>query len=329
MSHIEDRWKIEPDRQGKGKRWRVRYRTPAHEQRSASFHLLKDAQRFCREIDNQLSSGNWIDPNLGQEDFEQFARQWLNGRRDLAPKTFDLYSNLLRHHLIPHLQNVPIANISLNRADELIHTLQKNAVGQNTVRKAGTLLRQIHQASVEEGLIATNRLQNLRLPKEPKPEARFLTHDDLNFLLQNLKPEALPVVLLGALAGLRIGEVFGLQIADIDVTNNRITIRRQMQELKGKVTFRPPKTASGKRTIAIPEVLSNLLAPLITDRPKDESLFLIENSALMRPSNSRRRVWKPAVEAAELGQVLFMPSAIPVSLGLSKAADTCGSYSNG
>ena len=96
-----------------------------------------------------------------------------------------------------------------------------------------------------------------------------------------------------------------------------------MQELKGKVTFRPPKTASGKRTIAIPEVLSNLLAPLITDRSKDESLFLTKNGALIRPSNFRQRVWKPAVEAAELGQVLFMPSAIPVSLGLSKAADTC------
>jgi integrase len=78
-----------------------------------------------------------------------------------------------------------------------------------------------------------------------------------------------------------------------------------LDDMARLAAFRPPKTASGKRTIAIPEVLSNLLAPLITDRPKNESLFLTENGALMRPSNFRRRIWKPAVEAAELGQVPF------------------------
>jgi len=78
-----------------------------------------------------------------------------------------------------------------------------------------------------------------------------------------------------------------------------------MQELNGKISFRDPKTAAGKRSISIPIVLSDLLAQLITDRPRQEALFLTEEGALMRPSNFCSRVWNPAVKAADIGHLKF------------------------
>jgi len=305
VSHVEDRWSADPGRRGRGKRWRVRWRDEARRPRSTSFELKRDAERFCRELDRLMDAGLWVDPQLGEQSFGEYGLRWLEGRRDLAPATVALYENLLTKHVLAHVGGVALGAITLETGQRLIAGLQDGGVGLNTVRKAGTLFRQIHQASVDEGLVAKFRLTGLRLPKEPRPEARFLTQSEFESLLPHVDADLLGAVLLGAFAGLRIGEVFGLQVGDVDIAAGKVSVRRQIQEQRGAVTYRAPKTASSVRTVAIPGVLVEVLAPLVEKREPGEALFVTESGAVVRPSNFRHRIWNPAVIAAGLGSVPF------------------------
>lgn len=51
-----------------------------------------------------------MDPDAGTELFGEYAQEWLE-ERDLSPKTAQLYEGLLRIHLNPPFQHMPIKDI--------------------------------------------------------------------------------------------------------------------------------------------------------------------------------------------------------------------------
>ncbi len=70
------------------------------------------------------------------------------------------------------------------------------------------------------------------------------------------------MVLLAAYGSLRFGELAGLRRHRVDVLHKTIQVEESAVELAdGRVTFGPPKSASGRRTVALP---ADLIAPLRT-----------------------------------------------------------------
>jgi integrase len=59
-------------------------------------------------------------------------------------------------------------------------------------------------------------------------------------------------VLVAVTTGLRRGEVLALRWSDIDLDNSTLTVRRSVEQVKRQVTFKPPKTAKGRRLISLP-----------------------------------------------------------------------------
>ena len=59
--------------------------------------------------------------------------------------------------------------------------------------------------------------------------------------------------------GLRRGEVCGLFWNDIDLRARTLTVQRAVQITKNGLSFREPKTASGRRLIVLPEALVEAL----------------------------------------------------------------------
>ena len=69
-----------------------------------------------------------------------------------------------------------------------------------------------------------------------------------------------PMVLLAAYGSLRFGELAGLRRHRIDLLHRTVRIEEQGIELAGgRVLFGEPKTAAGRRTVAIPAELVQLL----------------------------------------------------------------------
>jgi len=52
----------------------------------------------------------------------------------------------------------------------------------------------------------------------------------------------------------RRGELLGLRWSDIDLKAARLTVNQSLERLKGKTTFKSPKTSGSRRTITLPAI---------------------------------------------------------------------------
>ena len=72
-------------------------------------------------------------------------------------------------------------------------------------------------------------------------------------LAEAIGPRLRCLVLLGGFAGMRTGELLGLQRRDIDPLHGTVTVERQVHELTGLGrVLTPPKSEAGRRTVALP-----------------------------------------------------------------------------
>jgi len=80
------------------------------------------------------------------------------------------------------------------------------------------------------------------------------------------EPVLFPIVATAALTGARRNEILALRWSDFDAVNRTLRIERALEETKeAGVTFKPPKTKRGTRTITIDD---DLAALLIAEREK-------------------------------------------------------------
>jgi integrase len=117
------------------------------------------------------------------------------------------------------------------------------------------------------------------------------------------------LVLLAALTSLRWGELAALRRTDIDIQARTVRVTRQLNERHGGgFAFSPPKSESGQRIVAIPElIVPDLAAHVMTHaRPGDDGLvFTSPGGGPLRHTNFRRRFWVPALQAAGLPLIHF------------------------
>lgn len=183
-----------------------------------------------------------------------------------------------------------------------LHT--EHNVSGTTAAKAYRLLRSILAAAVDDELIARNPCVLKGAGVEHYAERPILTVAQVRLLLEAIEPRYRGMVLLATWAGLRFGESAGLKRMDLDLGSGFVRIERQLQELKsGELIEGPPKTAAGRRVIAIPpHILADLEDHLdrYTRTESEAYVFTSPDGTALRRSNFNRRVWQPACDAIGL-----------------------------
>ena len=115
------------------------------------------------------------------------------------------------------------------------------------------------------------------------------------------------MVWIGALLGLRWGEVAALHVADVDLLGRTLHVRHTItRDERSRPTIGAPKSEAGTRTLTIPAALGEVIAAHmaavgLTAADSDRLLFRSANGGPVAASNWRRRVWIPAMVAAGLG----------------------------
>jgi integrase len=88
---------------------------------------------------------------------------------------------------------------------------------------------------------------------ETSPERIVLTVPQVFALSEAIDPRYRTLVLLATFTNLRWGELCALRRSDLDVDARTIRVERSLTELEtGGLTFGPPKTEAGRRTVAYP-----------------------------------------------------------------------------
>lgn len=128
--------------------------------------------------------------------------------------------------------------------------------GRTAAAGAYRLLRTVLMQAVRDGLIASNPVHVKGAGTAPHPERRPLTATEVVALADAMPARYRAAVHLAAWSGLRPGEVFALRRGDLDVNAATVTVSRTLVEVPGEpITYGPPKSAAGQRTVNLPRAI--------------------------------------------------------------------------
>jgi len=298
-------------------RWQARYRGPAGRLVAAphTFATRGDATRWLATVEVDQARGHWLDPTAGHVHLSDYAWAWLRDKPRLAPRTREIYDLQLRLHILPEVAPgiPPLGDFYLSDlTPELVRAWYSAlATGRSAsiAAKAYTRLRQILNQAVMDDRIPKNPCRIPGGGAERHPEQRFLSIPELYRLADAVPSRYRALILTAGFAGLRQGELFALRWADVDFSRAVIVVRRKRQRLaSGEVIEGDPKSAAGRRTVAIPEPLVEELRDHLgqqADCGLDAYVFTSEAGLPIDADNFRSRIWRPATKRAGLAGLRF------------------------
>ncbi|MEV6946163.1 site-specific integrase [Streptomyces sp. NPDC051172] len=277
-------------------KWRARYRDLDGKEHARHFDRKLDAQRWLDEVTASIVTGQYVDPQAGRITFEKYAKKWEESL--IASEAGErITDNALRLHLVPALGSRAMAAIRRNDLQVLFKSLSE-LLSPGSVRNVYDVLVRLMTAAVEDKVIASSPCRRINLPPMQDEEVTPPTVAQVEAMARTMPPYIRAAIVTLAGSGLRIGELLGLKLSDVDFKAGAIRVERQRLQ-SGKIG--PPKTAKSRRTVPVGEVVTDALLTHLAARPSKEWLFTMEEG---EPLNYRR--WKTewncarrALQAAE------------------------------
>lgn len=291
-------------------RYQARYAGPDGVDRPAphTFERKADADRWLAGVEAELLRGDWRDPDAGRVLLEDFAAAWITERAGLRPKTMQLYRGLLRRHIAPGLGALTVGEVTPARVRSWRADLLASGLGAVTVAKAYRLLRAVMGTAVEDRLVRHNPCQIKGASAEHSPERPVLTVDQVYAVADAMPERYRLLVLLATFASLRWGELAGLTRENVDEDAGLVRVVAAVVELTdGSLVTGPPKSAAGRRTVAVPaSLLPGLREHLkqYVGRGARSLVFVGPNGGALRRSNFQRH-WTAALDKAKVSSVHF------------------------
>ena len=212
-------------------------------------------------------------PKARADDFVSFINDvWMplevkGGQR--KPKTVAFYEAMLKI-LLPYFQGATLQSITPMDLQQYLAFLRKEYQGKNgvglsakTVHHHYNLLHLIFFYAERQEMIDRNPVNRVKAPKkERKPVDAFTSEQAAAFLrlLDDCAADFRCMMLLLLTAGLRRGELCGLQWQDVDFDAGTLSIHRNVSYTpEAGIVIGTPKTANSLRTIPLmPSVLAAL-----------------------------------------------------------------------
>jgi len=286
-------------------RWQVRYVDPSGRERSKNFPRKSDAERFLVTIEADKLRGDWIDPRLSKITFEDWTGRWWGTTAHLKLYTRDGYQSLLRVHVLPRFAQSSLGSIQPVDIREWVSDLDSSGLSASRIRQAYFLLGQILRSAVESGYLTKSPCVGVKLPRMQVPEMRFLTAEEVEALASAIHQPYGVLIYTLAYGGLRWGEAAALRRGRCELLRSRLHVVEALSETSEGLLFGPTKTYQ-RRTVVIPGFLRDLLAEHLGAKvePHEDTLaFSSPGAEPMRRGNFRRRLWRPALEAAGLDYI--------------------------
>jgi integrase len=162
------------------------------------------------------------------------------------PKTVRSYEHALLTYIYPLLGNRKIS--ALRRADIQGFVEEMRALGAapSTVHNRLDPLRVIIRRAIDNEELLVDPCARLKLPVVRNARTRIEPSTTAEALISALPEEEQAFWALAFLAGLRRGELRGLQVDDIDFDAGLVRVRRGWDDVEGEIG---PKTFAGARDI--------------------------------------------------------------------------------
>ena len=256
---------------------------------------------------------------------QYLTKEWLPAvKATIRPSTYNSYVQHVECHIVPHIGTVKLQKLSGSQVNALYAKLAENGKKDAKTGPSAMTIHHVHAClhkackdAVRWGRIGRNPLDAADPPRKKgdgTKEMQTWTKEQLGAFLKSIADERLsPLWHTIAMTGMRRGEAIGLRWSDVDLEAGRLAVRRALIPSGREVIVSEPKTAKGRRVIALDpgtvEVLkAQATRQLDEQREWDEAwvetgvVFTAENGAALDPE-SVSRYWRQAVKKAMLPKI--------------------------
>jgi integrase len=244
-------------------RYKVWWRLDDASQGSQTFDTRDQARDFKHDLLARLARGNWVDPRLGKQTFETWAREWWElwaADPDRSPATLQATEGRLRRYVLPFFGQRQLRVITVSLVRRWQNEL-RSQVGHDTVLACRSLLNRILQAAEDDRRIDTNPVRKVPAPRPPVDTAARLGHvkrrsytpEEFGRLLAGAQPAYRDHLICLVGTGLRAGELLGLRAHRVDLGARRLEVVEVRYEAGrfGRGYKNRPKSATSIRVVPL------------------------------------------------------------------------------
>ena len=287
----------------------------------SGYPTKRAAQRGLVEVLGRIQNLTFVEPSLTTT--AAYLREWIEGMRArLRPSTWESYRMNIERHIIPHLGDVLLQNLTADAISATYAHLQERgrADGQGGLsrRSVGYVHAILHHAlrdAVRRNRLPRNVAEQADPPKGAAGHEKIHVWDQARakaFLAHVAGDRYVAAWTLALSTGMRRGEILGLRWSDVDLEAGRVRVTQALTAVHGKVAVSEPKTTRSRRSIALdPQTVAALQAHrqrqleeqvALGIRPEHNLVFTREDGTPVHPDRFSR--WFNAhVRAAGLERI--------------------------
>jgi integrase len=189
-----------------------------------------------------------------------------------------------------------MASITPSRVQAMVKDLSAT-MAPGSVRGIYTVLASIFRTAIRDHVVANSPCtSDIKLPEVAQRRIVPLTLEQLETLADAVGPLYRPLVVLGAGAGLRVGEALGTPVGEIDFPRRQVSVIQQVVTIRRVTETADPKTKSSMRTIPLADaVLVELAGHLEGRKDQPADLLVADKDGAPIPQNRFSQSWARAV----------------------------------
>jgi integrase len=245
----------------RGRRYRAKYRDPLGRQRSKTFTLKADAERFVREMEVDIERGAWLDPRSAEIPLAKWASDFLALARRLSPTTVQTYRRDLDKYVLPRFGSYRTGRLPADEIENWLNDEVAAGIAPSSVHRHYRTLRRVLQVAVEKQKIPTNPCDRVQPPRVPKRDMSFLSWNETVDLAEAHPDQYRALIYLAVDSGMRWSELIGLRRSRLDLRSRKVRVTDQLIRLEtGEWLRKEPKTGASVRSITISPFTASVLA---------------------------------------------------------------------
>ena len=282
----------------------------------------RDAQKWCQLVDAigaPAAIAHRAQKDTASSDYVPTLREFfalhLDGLTGVDERTVRDYRNLAERTFLRDLGDYRLDMIDRGEVGAFIKSLERRPVltrsGKDTGRtqsaksisNAHGLLSSVMKAAILERHIEVNPCEGVRLPRAGEHERRderFLTHDEYARLEAELPGQHATFARFLVGTGLRWSEATALQIKHLSPDAGTLRVVQAWKRRGGKRVVGPPKSKKSRRTVEVPDLVWEVVLPLIEGRGRDDYVFVNTAGGPLHHGYHSWTTWRAACERAGL-----------------------------
>lgn len=163
-----------------------------------------------------------------KQDLEDF-KTYILAEKNFSKHTARAYCSDILSFLV-WMEDTSCEDVNFSKVRDYLHFIQKFNYKKTTIARKIASIRTFYKFLYRERKVTSNPAMNLTTPKRPKSLPKFLTPEEVEKILNNVKIETpagyrnRAILELLWATGMRISELSGLNFGDLNLENNEIRV---------------------------------------------------------------------------------------------------------